>query len=220
MKKANDDLRWDEPAAMWETFSRTTSVCYKRSIQGLFWALLIPSLAILMILLLSATLIAAKLHWMSVCEYPIQQLPHSIIVSLKGSRSMVVFPPQEAVSGLWLPPASMRQKALGLSCGPAGRGGQPVTWKWLLTLWSKGQHLASPATGHAGSHALPCWRLTEVAGQSKGKPHVVTFLRMSLSMSVPPVTAFRSARLVQTRGVGACVYFYPVLLRFSDSCLF
>lgn len=104
-----------------------------------------------------------------VCEYLIQQLHHSVIVSLKGSRSMVVFPPQEAVSGLWLPPASMRQKALGLSRGPAGRGGQPVTWKWLLTLWSKGQHQASPATGRAGSHALPCWRLTEVAEQSKGK---------------------------------------------------
>lgn len=116
-------------------------------------ALLIPRLVILMILLLSATLIAAKLHWMSVCEYLIQQLHHSVIVSLKGSRSMVVFPPQEAVPGLWLPPASMRQKALGLSRGPAGRGGQLVTWKWLLTLWSKGQHQASPATGRARGHA-------------------------------------------------------------------
>lgn len=127
---------------------------------------------------------------------------------------MPVFPPQEALWGLWLvpPPASMQQKALGLSCGSAGWGGQPVTWKWLLTLWSKGHHLASPATGHAGSRALPCWRLTEVAEQSKEKPHVVTFLRMSLSMSVPPVTAFRSARPVQTRGAGGCVFFCPFLL--------
>lgn len=119
----------------------------------------------------------------------------------------------------------MQQKVLGLSCGLGGWGGQPVTWKWLLTLWSKGQRLASSARGHAGSHALLCWRLTEAAEQSKKKPHVVTFWRMSLSMSSPLATGFRSARLVQTKGQPVIVYFCPsfLIVHFvfpSPSCSF
>lgn len=57
-----------------------------------------------------------------------------------------------------------------------------------------------PPRGHAGSRALPHCRLTEAAEQSKEKPHVVTFWRMSLSMSTLIATVFRSTRPVQTKG--------------------
>lgn len=70
-------------------------------------------------------------------------------------------------------------------------------------------HLPQDVLGAMLCHAGGSQKLQS---NQKGKPHVVTFLRMSLSMSVPPITAFRSARLVQTRGAGGCVYFYPVLL--------
>lgn len=94
-----------------------------------------------------------------------------LLVPLKASRSMTPWPPQGALARLWLePPPLQAAESFWAQLWTCRWGGCYLEMPW--TLWSKGQCLASPARGHAGSHALPHWRFTEVVERSKEKPHV------------------------------------------------
>lgn len=114
---------------------------------------------------------------------------------------------------LSFPPAAESFRAKQRSGWSGGGGGRPVTWKWPLTLWSKGQRAASPARGHAGSHALPRWRLTAAPSNRRRNHMLVTFFReCHCACRLPEPLLSDQLGLFEQKGGQAIVYFRASLL--------
>lgn len=122
---------------------------------------------------------------------------------------MTASPSQKALA-----PPTMHQhrNILGLSYRLSGRGGQPVTWRWLLTLSSKGQRLASPAK-------RTCWALgfaTLWTHRSCGAIEVENrmlwpFGECHCTCPHSTATVFRSTRPLQTKGGQVIEFFLSIL---------
>lgn len=109
------------------------------------------------------------------------------------------------------PPAAESFRAKQRSGWSGGGGCRPVTWKWPLTLWSKGQRAASPARGHAGSHALPRWRLTAAPSNRRRNHMLVTFLENVTVHVGSPSHCFQIswASLNKREGKRLCIFVRP-----------
>lgn len=136
-----------------------------------------------------------------------------LLVPLKGSRSMTACPPQEALARLWLepPPLCSRKfsdSADGWLVGEVSLSPECGCWPSDLKV-SAGPRPPEDMLGvllcHTGG-------LQKLRSNRRRNHMLVTFWRMSLSMSALLAIAFRSAKPVWTKGGQVIVYFCPSLL--------